>query len=153
VDADPGAETLNVRAPGVAPRTQHGSILGTPGYMAPEQARGEIARLDARTDVFALGAVLGFLLDVPQEAKRAGVPRTLRAVVNKAMSHDPRDRYATAGDVAAEVDRFLEGRPVEAHPESLATRAARFLWRHRIAVVLLLAYALVRALVLISRRS
>lgn len=149
-DVDAGAETLNVRAPGVAPRTQHGSILGTPGYMAPEQARGDIARLDARTDVFALGAVLGFLLEAPGGPSR--VPRALRAVVSKAMSHEPADRYATASDLAAEVDRYLEGRPVDAHPESLVTRAGRFLWRHRIAVILLLVYAVVRALVLISRR-
>ncbi len=148
---DATAETLNVRAPGVMPATQHGSILGTPGYMAPEQARGEIDRLDARTDVHALGAVLGFLLDAEPADFR--VPRALRAVVHKAMSVEPAQRYATAADLAGEIDRFLEGRPVLAHPESVATRAGKFLWRNRVAVMLLLAYAVARAVALLSRGS
>lgn len=148
--ADANAQTLNVRAPGVAPTTQHGAVLGTPGYMAPEQARGEVDTLDARTDVFALGAVLTFLLDTPADGR---VPRALRAVADKAKSADPAERYATAEALAAEVDRYLEGRSVAAYPESIALRTGRFLWRHRVAVILLLAYAVARAAVLISRRS
>jgi serine/threonine-protein kinase len=134
--------------------------------MAPEQARGETEQLDERTDVFALGALLAFLVGgaIEGAAPAAGsitpvlrwerrVPRALRAVVEKAMSEQPAGRYAGAGDLSAEIGRFLEGRPVLAHPESAALRAGRFLWRHRVAVILLLVYAAVRAALLRARGS
>jgi hypothetical protein len=69
------------------------------------------------------------------------------------MSTRPADRYATVLDLAAEVSRFLEGRPVLAHPEGPWTRIGRFLWRHRVAVLLLLAYVVVRALTLLLREG
>ena len=67
--------------------TAHGTILGTPGYMAPEQERGEVDRIDERTDVWALGALLGFLL-AGEEA-----PRPLEAIRRRAMAAEPEDRY------------------------------------------------------------
>jgi serine/threonine protein kinase len=155
-----------VCAPGASPQTRHGTILGTPGYMPPEQARGETSQLDERADVYALGAVLAFLLggrvapETEAGTSKSGskvrwgrqVPRALRAVAEMAMRTEPAERYRGADELAAEVDRFLEGRPVVAHPESILLRAGRFLWKHRIAVILLLVYAIVRALVLLAER-
>jgi serine/threonine protein kinase len=153
-----------------ARRTEQGAILGTPGYMAPEQARGEVESLDGRADVFALGTILQFVLtgNAPEDATTAGrsgegrsavtgrhaaqtasVPKALRAIVAKAMAHEPCARYAGARELAADVARYLDGLPVEAYPEGLWRKAARLYARHRIAIWLIFSYMLVRGLILI----
>ncbi len=140
----------------VAPATTaHGAILGTLGYMAPEQARGEVGNLDARADVFALGAILRFLLTgqaptaTTAHARRGNaMPPALAAVCAKAMSHDPAGRYASAQELSAEVARYLEGLPVTAYPESIFRKAQRLYERHRVAVLLVAAYLLMRILLL-----
>jgi serine/threonine protein kinase len=121
--------------------TSHGAVLGTPGYMAPEQARGEVAGLDERADVYALGALLAFLLG-------GEAPRPLLAVSAKAMAADKQDRYPSAAAVSAEIARFLEGRRVEAHPENPLQMAARIYTRHRVAFWLIGAYLVVRGTIL-----
>jgi serine/threonine-protein kinase len=120
------------------PPTAHGTILGTPGYMAPEQARGEIDRLDERADVYALGALLGFLI-AGEEA-----PKALEAIRRRAMADEPDDRYAQVDELAADLSRYLAGLAVSAHRESLADRLGRFARNHRAAILLVLAYALMR---------
>jgi len=130
--------------------TAHGTVLGTPGYMAPEQERGEINLIDQRTDVFALGSILNDLLQA-QPGERYSRP--LRAICNKATAHEMSARYASVQELAADVGRYLDGKPVSAHRENILERAARLVDRNRVAVVLVLAYLLMRLLfILFSRR-
>jgi len=150
-------------------RTEHGVVLGTPGYMAPEQARGEIERLDERTDVYALGAILQFLLTgrAPDAASTGAfardpsgtlaarshrssntIPRPLEAIRAKAMAHDSTGRYRSAQELSADVARYLDGLPVIAYPEGVLAKAQRVVSRHRVAVLLILAYLLTRVLLL-----
>jgi serine/threonine-protein kinase len=118
--------------------------------MAPEQERGEVEQLDAQSDVYALGAVLFFLLSVRNPPAGgsvppvAGVPRPLLAVCGKAMAAEKRDRYADASALAAEIARYLDGRRVEAYPESLFNKTARLYARHKVAFWLIVTYVVVR---------
>ncbi len=152
------------------PGTAAGSIVGTPAWMAPEQARGDLAAVDSRTDVYALGAILYDLLGrrppfgsgPAEETLRkvieseppslrsvdASLPRPLGAIVAKAMAKRQDDRYASAGDLSADVLRFLDGLAVEAYPESVFERAGRLFTRTRTLVALIAAYVLMRLLIL-----
>ncbi len=122
-------------------RTDPGVVLGTPGFMAPEQAAGAAAEADQRADVYALGAILAGMI--------AGLatPRPLRAIVARAMAEAPPDRYADARELAADVARFLDGAKVAAYAESWRERAARRLRPYRLAIALVLTYMVMRALV------
>lgn len=120
-----------------------GSIAGTPGWMAPEQERGEEGAVDATSDIFGLGAILRFLAHEGGEP----VPRPLEAIAEKAMSDAKADRYATAGALAEEVTRFLDGRPVAAYRENAFEKAARWVSRNRPLVTIVAAYILMRAAV------
>jgi serine/threonine-protein kinase len=120
-----------------------GSIAGTPGWMAPEQARGEEAALDAASDTYGLGATLRFLIEEGGEP----VPRPLQAIAAKAMSEAKADRYPTAGAFAEEVTRFLDGRPVAAYRENAFEKTARWVSRNKPLVTIVAAYILMRAVV------
>lgn len=149
----PDAAFARGGAPGVlADATLAGTVMGTPGFMAPEQARGEPA--DARADVFALGATLFYTLTgqrpfvgdsatrLIEQARAApaqriatvepGVPRDLATVVDKALAHDPDARYPSAEALAADLRDFLAGRLVSAHHYSRRQRARRFARRQRV---------------------
>jgi WD40 repeat protein len=133
-------------------------VLGTPRYMAPEQAQARHDDVDVRADVYALGVILYELLagrapfdgatDVeilrqaidgrlvtPREL-RAEVPRDLEAICLKAMARNPVKRYRTAIDLADDLRRFLDGRPTLARPLKWSGRAGRWLRRNDQAVAL-----------------
>ncbi len=126
-----------------------GTVLGTPGFMAPEQARGDMALVDERADVHALGAVLRHLL-APQGGRHA--PAALEAVCARAMATHPGDRYASVGELAAEVERFLDARPVRAYPEGPVERARRLAAKYRTPLLLVTAYLLMRVLLALVTR-
>ncbi len=144
-----------VAVPGDVPEgaTQSGTVIGTPGYMAPEQQAGRA--VDQRADVHALGALLVTMLtgtaDPPPandaRLRAAGVPARLRAICRKAMAADPGARYADAAALADDVARFRAGLPVSAHRETPVERAARILWAYRTPILIVLAYLVMRALV------
>ncbi|HUS32592.1 MAG TPA: protein kinase [Kofleriaceae bacterium] len=147
-------ESLALRLRATAEETASGSIVGTPAYMPPEQARGEA--VDQRADVYALGALLYKLLaGVPPytgehsrdvlELVKAGPPRPVHevvpdappelvAIVNQAMQRDPDDRYITASALAQDLKRFETGQLVGAHRYTVSQLVVRWLRRYRLAV-------------------
>ena len=123
------------------------NVAGTPGYMPPEKSR------DARSDVYALGAILKFLVVDSLRPSSADPPRPLRAMIERAMANDPSQRYANARELGDDVLRFLDGEPVSAYRENTFERAGRFLGRHRALVAMLLAYLIMRALILLLSKE
>lgn len=136
-------------APAPDPDTSPGTVLGTPGFMAPEQAQGWMHLVGPRTDVFALGAILRFL--VGGTGPGASAPRPLVSIWSKAMRPEPEARYGSAADLGAEITRFLDGAPVAAHRESVAEQAGRVFRRYQTAIILVLTYLSIRLLFLALR--
>jgi serine/threonine-protein kinase len=134
-------------------RTQQGQVLGTPAYMAPEQAEGRHDLVDKATDVYGLGAILYEFLtgrppfteaEVPEVLKRvvqeppvpprqlvAATPRALQAVCLKALAKEPGARYESARELVLDVERWLADEPVAAYREPLRARVGRWARRHR----------------------
>jgi len=139
--------TLAMDSSRTAPKTAHGAVLGTPGYMAPEQARGDVEHLDERADIYSLGAILQFLV-VPSARGTQTTPRALIAIARKAMDANPAARYASASELGQDIARYLDGLPVLAYPENVFQRIARWAARYRMAIVLVLTYLVVRALLI-----
>jgi serine/threonine protein kinase len=122
-------------------------VVGTPGYMSPEQARGEPA--DSRSDVFSLGAVMQFVLTQGKALENASRPKALKAICDKAMSPEPSSRYQSVEEFSADISKYLEQEPVSAYRESIFERTRRLANRHSTAIMLVLAYLLMRTLFII----
>ena len=132
--------------------TGQGTVLGTPGYMSPQQACGDVAHVDERSDVFSLGAVLRFLSTPPATTHshlRWRRDKALEAICTKATENEPANRYASVSDLSADVSRYLDGLPVSARKETIFDKAARLYRRHTVAILLIAAYLLVRTLILL----
>ena len=146
--------------------TLYGQVKGTPGYMAPEQIRGN--ERDKRTDIYALGALLYAVLTcrpplagdtdtmlqaavsgdvVPPTKRGSGVPEALSAVVMKAMALKPADRYASVSDLITDVRAFLGGFSPVAHESGLSTELLLFYRRNRVSCNLAAAFGAIVVLV------
>lgn len=129
-----------------------GSVLGTPAFMAPEQARGDVHKLDRRTDVYGLGATLYAALSgtppfpgeglavlhallseepAPLRARDPSIPRVLETIAATCLEKDADRRYPTAAALADDLDRYLAGEPIAARRAGVFARAWRWARKHR----------------------
>lgn len=139
--------------------TMTGQVMGTPSYMAPEQARGKLDEISNRTDVYSLGATLyallagkppfagGTMLETIRQVVRAdpepltqivhAIPQDLQTICEKCLAKSPDDRYDSADEVADDLRRFLDGFPISARPLGFWARGYRLCQRNPLEASLL----------------
>ena len=177
IDADETVaieQTLNLDAAD-AQLTLEGDVLGTPAYMSPEQARGDLQNIAETSDIYSLGGILYTILTglSPVEAKNArqallrvsrgeiqspdlrtpqkGIAKELTAITMKAMAHTPEDRYDSVLALSRDIERFLDGRAVSAKSDNAFELLGKLLKRHRgISITAGLALVLVAGVVAVS---
>jgi serine/threonine-protein kinase len=147
---------LDHRAEDAAGETRVGAAIGTPAYMSPEQAAGNIAQIDERSDVYALGATLyailtggppfanedtSLVIRAVQEGrfarprkKQPGTPRALEAICLTAMALDPAHRYRSARALSEDMEAWLAGEAIVARREPLTESLGRFVRKHQTAL-------------------
>jgi serine/threonine protein kinase len=155
--------------------TRTGDLLGTPSYMAPEQAAGRSHQSGPAGDIYSLGAVLYECLTgrppfqgeslietleqvqgqrvTPPRSIVPGLPADLEAICLRCLEKEPGKRYITAGQLADDLRRFLDGRPVNARPVGLTGQIVHWCARNRVAAALLgglLVYAVVATILLLG---
>lgn len=128
--------------------TQHGAILGTPGYMSPEQAGGDTGAVDRRSDVYSLGAILKSLLENNVVDR---CPRSLRAIADKCLEQEPFRRYCSAQELAQDIANYLDGSPVSAYPEGPVARIWRWMVKNQAWLLLIAAYLVMRTIFILWR--
>jgi WD40 repeat protein len=155
----------NVQASLSISMTSPGQIMGTPGFMAPEQVVSQGGDVGPAVDIYALGAILyegltgqppfkGATLEQtldqvlsappkPPHEIQPKVPRDLEAICLKCLEKEPKNRYGTAGELAADLRRFLAGRPVIAHPIGVVERTWKWVRRNPAVASLLVLVVLV----------
>lgn len=155
------------------PITQDGVVVGTPGYMSPEQARGDRDAIDHSADIYGLGAVLYFILTgqppipdkpipvaidrairgaiTPPRTLNGDTPRTLDAVCLKALALNPAERYSSVDALSRDVGSYLDGEPVSARVERPWEKAARWISKYQFIVIIALVYIIVRLFFLLWR--
>lgn len=134
--------------------TQEGAILGTPAYMPPEQATGELQKVGPASDVYSLGAIFyevltgrcplmgetsidlfHKILNVEPEPIRKinpKIPKDLETICLKCLAKDPKDRYLQMKELLVDLTNYLEGRPIKARPATFLERAWKLINRHKI---------------------
>ena len=149
----PAEATLRPAASSEVEPTSAGTRLGTVAYMSPEQARGEVDSLGAASDIYGLGATLYYVLtgrppidgndrvELLLKVERGAIPpvrevkpsvdRALEAICRKAMALKPSDRYTSAKALAEDLERWLLDQPVNAYPDPISRRAARWVRRNK----------------------
>jgi serine/threonine protein kinase len=161
--ADASTSGAPLKSADASEPTRAGTLIGTPGFMAPEQAAGDITLIGPAVDVFALGALLFWLLtsELPpaDDLTRASrvlrdrrIARRLRAIVTRCLAPRAADRYANAGEIAADLVRYRGGLAVSAYPETVFDRAGRFFMTYRTFILIVAAYIIMRAVVAYFRR-